>query len=213
LSTRPTEPSEKPAGILGDLREGIKGVLGSPWIWITITISALANLTQSAPFSVVLPFLVSNTLHADVKVLGWIYSSYYFGSVIAAILLGSAAKLRKRGLTSYVCIIASGLTTLSLGLPIPLLVILVGVLIRGFSFTAFELIWTNTLQELVPRQLLGRVASVDYLGAFALLPIGYGLAGWAADVIGPPLVFVVGGAITTVVAVLGMSHPVVRKVD
>ena len=69
------------------------------------------------------------------------------------------------------------------------------------------------MQEVVPPDLLGRVSSVDALGSFALLPIGYGLAGLAADHLGPSVVFVVGGAGSAVVIGLGLLHPAVRKLD
>lgn len=205
-------PGREP-GIIADLREGIGTVIASPWIWITIVVSALANITQSAPFSVSLPFLVTRTWHANVQVLGTLYSVYFLGSVLGAIWLGHAKKLRRRGPLAYFFVILSGLMTLSLGLPLPVGGMFVTALIRGLSFTAFELVWVNTLQELVPGKLLGRVASIDYLGSFALLPLGYAIAGRVTDLVGPPAVFLIGGLITISVAMLGITHPVVRRVD
>lgn len=78
---------------------------------------------------------------------------------------------------------------------------------------AFALIWTNTLQEMVPQKLLGRVNSVDSLGSVVLLPAGYGLAGWATDQIGPSAVFFIGGAVSVGLCVLVLAHPAIRKLD
>lgn len=103
--------------------------------------------------------------------------------------------------------------TLLLGLPIPLAASLTVVLIAGVADAAFALIWTHTLQALVPQELLGRVASVDSLGSIMLLPAGYGLAGWATDRIGPSPVFIIGGAATFVLAGLVLAHPAVRDLD
>jgi len=69
------------------------------------------------------------------------------------------------------------------------------------------------LQELVPGELLGRVSSIDYLGSFALLPVGFALAGWATDRIGPAAVFVIGGALTTALALSALLHPAIRWMD
>lgn len=44
--------------------------------------------------------------------------------------------------------------------------------------------WKSSLQELVPEEAFGRVASLDMMGSFMLLPAGYLLAGWLADQIG-----------------------------
>ncbi len=60
---------------------------------------------------------------------------------------------------------------------------------------------------------LGRVASIDALGSFALLPVGYGLAGIAADQFGAPVVFLLGGIISSVVIALGLLHPAIRSID
>jgi hypothetical protein len=67
------------------------------------------------------------------------------------------------------------------------------------------------MQEKVPAGMLGRVSSIDSLGSFALLPVGYALAGWATDALSPPLVFVIGGTATTLVALIGLTSKSVRS--
>jgi hypothetical protein len=74
-------------------------------------------------------------------------------------------------------LIVAGLGMLALGLPIPIVGIALAAIINGAALEVFSLIWTNTLQELVPGERLGRVASIDMLGSFALLPAGYALTG------------------------------------
>jgi DHA3 family tetracycline resistance protein-like MFS transporter len=69
------------------------------------------------------------------------------------------------------------------------------------------------MQELVPNDRLGRVTSIDLLGSFALLPVGFGLAGWATNAFGAATVCVIGGALTVGVAALGLAHPAIRALD
>ena len=83
----------------------------------------------------------------------------------------------------------------------------------GASLNVFNLIWYNTLQEMVPNDLLGRVSSIDYLGSFVLLPIGYGLAGWATDLFGAAEVLFIGGVLTTLLALIGLAQPAIRKLN
>ncbi|GHO83749.1 hypothetical protein KSZ_17550 [Dictyobacter formicarum] len=85
--------------------------------------------------------------------------------------------------------------------------------IQGMAFTVLGLAWTNSLQEFVPSNLLGRVSSIDVLVSSGLLPIGYGLAGIAADRLGAAPVFMLGGAIAATIITLGLLHPTVRAVD
>ncbi len=201
------------SGVISDLREGIRAVLASPWLWITITIASLINITQGGALSVALPFLVKEDLHADVGALGLVYSMISAGSVIGAVWLGRLSQIRRRGLIAYSALILMGLMILSMGLPISLIGVMLAALILGLTVTMFSLTWTNTLQELVQRDLLGRVSSIDYLGSFVFLPVGYGIAGWATDMLGAPLVFLIGGMVTVLLALLGLAHPAIRELD
>jgi DHA3 family tetracycline resistance protein-like MFS transporter len=83
----------------------------------------------------------------------------------------------------------------------------------GISMSVFALIWTNTLQQMVPGDMLGRVYSIDALGSFVLLPIGFSLSGWATDIFGAPTVFLIGGLATISLALLGLLHPAIRTLD
>jgi DHA3 family tetracycline resistance protein-like MFS transporter len=199
--------------IWADLTSGLKAVVASPWLWVTIAIAALANMGEAGVIGTSLPFLVSDVWHSDVKVLGYIYSSLSAGAVLTAINMGNWKKLRKRGPVGYLSWVIIGLMIIVLGAQDRLWVALLAAAILGAAATTFGLIWTNTLQEIVPHELLGRVSSIDYLGSFALLPIGYAVAGWATDLIGPALVFIIGGSFTALLALLGLLHPAIRKMD
>jgi MFS family permease len=160
-----------------------------------------------------MPFLVGEHLHADVGVLGLFYSMFAVGSILAALGLGRLKRIRRRGLLAYGATVVTGLATLVFGLvpSIPLLAF--ASLVRGLSISVFGLIWINTLQEMVPREKLGRVTSIDALGSFVLLPVGLGLVGWATARVGAPAVFVVGGAATVLLALLPLAHPAIRNLD
>jgi MFS family permease len=188
-------------------------VLGTPWLWITIVIFSLVNITMSGPMSVALPFLVKDTLGADVQTLGVLLSMASIGSVAGAVWLGSRASLRRRGWLAYGASLISGLMFLLVGLEVGVVGIALALFVNGLMMAVFGLVWTNTLQEMVPREMMGRVISVDMLGSFVLLPVGYGLAGWLTDRIGAPQVFLLGGALTVVMIGVGLLHPAIRKLD
>lgn len=160
-----------------------------------------------------LPFLVKDTLAADVDALGLIYFASAVGSLVAPLWLGRATHLRHRGVLAYGASLLSGAAALAFGLPIGLISLLTMALINGAGITVFSLIWINTLQELVPRERLGRVISIDMLGSFVLLPIGYGVAGVATDAFGAATVFVIRGALTVALIGAGLLHPAVQGLD
>jgi DHA3 family tetracycline resistance protein-like MFS transporter len=66
---------------------------------------------------------------------------------------------------------------------------------------------------MVPGNMLGRVYSIDALGSFVLLPIGFALAGWGTDLLGAPTVFLIGALGVMILVLLGLSHPAIRNLD
>jgi MFS family permease len=208
-------PAARSTGRLAmdDLRAGLKAVLAAPWLWITIAIFGFVNVTSASPRAIALPFLVKDNLHAEVKTLGLFYSMTSLGYVLGALWLGRFPRLRRRGLWAYIATLLSGLLVAAFGLLLPIPVLAVAALVIGLSMSVFSLIWTNTLQELVPRHLLGRVSSLDALGSLVLTPIGFGLIGWATDLFGAPVVFIIGGSLTVGLALLGLAHPAIRNLD
>lgn len=56
--------------------------------------------------------------------------------------------------------------------------------LMGSSLVVFGAIWESTLQEMVPVEVLERVSSVDMLGSFTLLPLGFLAVGWGVERIG-----------------------------
>ena len=198
---------------LASIREGFALVLASPWLWITITIAAFSNFTVAGPINVALPILIKINLGADVDSLGLIFSALSLGAVLGAVWLGRQKQLRRRGLLAYASWIAVGLLIVPLGLVNSVAMIAIIAVVLGILLSVLNLVWANTLQELVPLDKLGRVASVDQLGSFALLPIGFGATGWLTDHIGAPILFVIGGIITAGLALLGLLHPEIRHLD
>jgi MFS family permease len=211
LATAPRQ-AEESAGVLRDVREGLQAVAASPWLWVTIAIAGISNIAYSGPMEVALPFLIE-ARYTDVGVLGLFWSAASVGSVLAAIWLGRLPKLRRRGLTLYGSWMLVGVMVILVGLPIPIPLLLAASLVMGACNTTLGLVWINSLQEYVPRHLLGRVTSVDYLGSFILLPVGYAVGGWAAEETGPAVVFVIGGALHSGLIALGLLHPQVRRLD
>ena len=196
-----------------DLREGWSAIITVPWIWITILIFGFLNIMDASPRAVSLPFLIKNDLGADVELLGMFGSASSFGFVAGMLLLGQFKRMRHRGLLAYVATMISGVTLLLFGLKFSTPVLIAAMFVSGFSVSVFALIWTSTLQEMVPGEVLGRVYSIDALGSFVLLPVGFALAGWATDLAGAPTVFLIGGAGTIFMTLIGLAHPAIRNLD
>jgi MFS family permease len=211
-------------GVFADIREGLRYVAGSTWIWATIVIAALGNAARQ-PFVVSTPKLVQDYYHADVWLFGAIFTTTALGSIVATVLFGQVRRMRRRGVIAYLGLIVSSLAMMAFALPgltllLPALsfslpftlpfalpatlaippdsaptIALSAAALDGFGIGVFEIIWVTVLQELIPADKLGRVSSLDWLGSLALQPLGLAAAGILTDAIGPAWVFLIGGAI------------------
>jgi MFS family permease len=205
--------ADEPQSMLADFKEGIRTVRQMPWLWITIGLYALSNVTLVGPYSVSMPFLVNDVLHADVEVLGLLYSMFAVGYVLGGVWLGRKPAVRRRGLLIYGGSVIAGIMLALFGFPVGIPLLLVAALINGAALELGMLAWTSALQEFVPREKLGRVAGVDTVGSLALLPVGLGLAGLATEAWGPAAVFLIGGGLTAVLSLIAYQHPAIKKLD
>ncbi|HEX6779522.1 MAG TPA: MFS transporter [Ktedonobacterales bacterium] len=201
------------ANALQDARKGISAVLESPWLWITIAIASLSTIFMDGPAEAVLPLLVKQHFGGQVGIYGLFTTLAAVGSIGAALWLGRFKRLRRRGLLSYGAWMTVSLMLVVIGLPIPASGVSAAMFLQGAAQATLGLAWMSTLQEFVPSDLLGRVSSIDMLVSSALVPIGYGVAGIAADRLGAAPVFILGGAIGVAIIGLGLLHPAIRAVD
>lgn len=198
---------------VADLHDGWLAVVRVPWIWITILIFGILNIMEGSPRAVALPFLIKDNLGADVSLLGFLGSAFSVGYVLSALWLGQYKRLRWRGPLSYIAVMINGFLLVLFGLQAPIPVLIAAMFVYGICLNVFGLVWTNTLQEMVPNEKLGRVYAFDSLGSWVLLPIGFALAGWATDLVGAPMVFLIGGCGTILMTLIGLLHPAVRNLD
>ena len=211
---RQAETTESsPQHLLSDIHEGFKTILESPILWISILTFAFVNITLSGPFSVGMPFLVKNHLGGDEKLLGLLYAIFPIGYAISSLVLGSVKQLHDRGIVLYICGAIAGLGLGVFGLRLPVWALIVAALVNGAALEVVGLVWTNLLQELVPEAKLGRVVSIDTLGSFVLLPLGFAFTGWLVDRVDVALIFVAAGGIAALVSLLPLLHPSIRKLD
>jgi MFS family permease len=192
---------------------GLKAVTSRRWLWVTILIVSLTNITLAGPYSVAMPFLVSDFMKADIRTLGLIYAVFPFGYIIGSFWLGRYPKIRRRGPVSFLSIALGAFMLTLFGIHLPLWTLLVAALVNGIALQANQLSWTGLLQEKIPNEELGRVFSFDSLGSFVLLPVGLAVTGWATQTVGPSMVFMIGGGLTVFIALLALLLPDIRNLD
>lgn len=199
---------------LADLREGFTTVFGSPWLWVTIGVGGMSIPTMIGPVQAALPLLVDEELGGSVRTFALLNAATAAGAVVVAVWLGHrSSTLRRRGPVTYSAWLVASACIAGLGIGTTTAVAVSLMLVFGVTWGLVNLLWATLLQELVPHERLGRVASIDALGSLGMAPVGYAAAGYAADRWGASPTFLVGGFAGMAVVAAGLLHPGVRAVD
>lgn len=195
-----------------DIIEGVRILRGHPWLWITILAFSFVNICFSGISGVLIPWLFKIHHGFDPRFYGYAVTCSGVGAILAALLFGSRPHWRHRGLLAYGGAMMSGVALLLMTVvpSAPGLCALYA--LEGFGLMMFGLIWETSLQELVPPEAFGRVASLDMLGSFALLPLGYILIGWLADdAIGGIATMALFSSIGLVTLIAFLTIPAIRR--
>jgi len=211
-----TSRLEATGSVLTDIRAGLSYVLKAPWLWITILLTAVSNVTFSAPFAAVLPKLVHDFYQAGPALFGVLVGADAAGFLAASLMLGFL-HLRRRGVVAYSTLLLSCAGLAVLGLPLPHVyapvIAAAACICTGLGIGTYTVLTMTLLQELVPDVMMGRVMSIDMAGSFLLLPIGLFLVGGLADHIGPAPVFMVGGGVSLLLAAAGLCIRSIRDLE
>jgi DHA3 family tetracycline resistance protein-like MFS transporter len=192
------------------VREGLAFVRGNAWCWATLVAAMLSMLVFYGPMEVLLPYLVKNRLLLGPEALGAIFAVGGVGSILAALTIGQTGLPRLR-ITAMYAGWTVGVGVLAIyGLMTDLWQALVAGFISAALFQLGQITWNTLLQQLVPRRLLGRVSSVDWLLSTGLIPISFALTGPVAAALGAPATMVVGAAIGAVLMGALLFVPGVR---
>lgn len=210
----PAQVSHKVWSPIRDIREGLGYVFSVPWLWVTLLASPLVGVGFAGAMWVTLPRLVHDVYGAGIWLIGAVATADALGSIIAALTIGNAQKLR-RGIVAYSAILVGGLALLACAAPLPrpvepIVALVAGTLI-GAGVTTFTVLWGTLQQEHVPNDKLGRVSSITQLGVASTLPGGLVLAGLLADHVGPAQVFALAGTLVVVPAAIGLCIDDIRR--
>lgn len=210
IASGPAAATRDGSSLLTEIREGWSYTFSVPWLWITIFGFALINAAVYGPILIGLPILVVDELRADQSVYGLLVAAMGVGEVFGAVV---TAQLRRgrNGTVMYLYVLAEGVAVALFATlaPIPVLLLLAGVV--GYCMMGFTILWESAIQQHVPRELLGRVTSIDYFGAILIGPITPIVAALLVVAIGPAMLFLWGGVIASALCLAAIAVPSIRQ--
>lgn len=209
----PRAGSVEKTHVRADIAEGVRWMWRNPPVRMLVLIILTFNITWAAPWGVLVLYATEH-LHMGAVGYGALTTAAAVGGIISTLSFGwlerhvSFAALMRIALTLEVLVhLAFALTSVAWV-----------ALVIMFVFGAYAFVWgtisTTVRQRLVPRELQGRVASVNMVGLFAGMVIGQALGGVIAQLWGltaPWWFAFVGAAITLVLVWRPISHIVNAK--
>jgi MFS family permease len=161
-----------------------------------------------------LPFLIKNHFGGHASDLGFVLSAGGAGAVLAALLISHFGLPRKRMRLMYVLWTALASSVLWYAVAGTIWQLAIVCFLAIGSMIGGEVIWTTLLQDHVPHELLGRVASLDTVVSFSLVPVSMALTGPIAAAAGARPTMLVAGTIgVSCVVGLFLTRPSLRHFD
>jgi hypothetical protein len=193
-----------------EIGEGLGYVRSQPWIWATLLSAMFSLLVFFGPVQVLVPFLVKNQLGLGPEALGAIFAVGGVGSVAMAVAIGHFGLPKRRVTVMYAAWTAGVAGMAVYGLMTSLWHGLIAAFFTAALFELGQVIWTTMLQQLVPRNLLGRVSSLDWMVSIGLVPLSYALTGPVAETFGASSTMVVAALVGAVLMGVLVFLPGVR---
>ncbi|MEO8273512.1 MAG: MFS transporter [Chloroflexota bacterium] len=201
IRTRPHHRSAVDRSVraaIAEIGEGFRYTRSQPWIWATLLSAMFSLLVFVGPVEVLVPFVIKNRLALGPEALGLIFAVGGVGSLVMSVLIGVRGLPARRVTVMYIGFALGVGATALYGAMTSLWQALIISFVLQASFMLGQVIWTTMLQQLVPRHLLGRVSSLDWLMSLGLVPISYALTGPVSSVLGPDMTLIVAGLLGAV---------------
>lgn len=211
LFVRPRPRGERAVrtSLLRELRAGFEEVRSRPWVWVTVSVFALHLVVGFAPYVVLGPSVAAEQ-YGNPALWGWVAAAVGLGTAIGA-LLALRWRPERPLLLGILLAMPFGTILLAFAIGVPLPVLLPCAVAAGVGLALFSVWWETALAQRIPPQALSRVASYDWMGSYALLPLGFVAVGVLADGFGAATVMAFAGALATGVVLLALIPRETRR--
>jgi hypothetical protein len=191
-----------------ELREGLRTVRDIPWIGAVIAMASIQLMIVLAAENVLLPVITRREFGTNTA-FALSAAAFSIGGIISAIV-SVKLKVKHEGQFSILVWILLVIAPLSLAFPVSESFVIVAYLLAGLSVGPWEAFWSSAIQREVPRELQGRVFSIDHMGSVGLMPLGMALVGPAVTLFGEKELLIGASIFHVVVCVLVLFVPGVK---
>jgi MFS family permease len=163
-----------------DVKEGLRWVVGHPWLRAIATCTGVSNFFSSLLFAIFLLYAV-RVLHLSAFEIGVVFALGSAGAILGALVVNRVQKRIGVGPTIVLCAVvfsAGGLAYPLAPKSFPLPVLILGQLLFGFGSVAYNITQVSLRQAITPERLQGRMNAAMRWIVWGTIPLGT-LAGGA----------------------------------
>ncbi len=190
---------------------GVKYLGGHEQILLLVVLACIPTATVWG-MQPLLPLVARDVLNGDAATYGWLTGAIGIGSVVGALFVAFASRIRAKGWLAIFGTLIGGLAVVAFAYTRSLPLALSFLLVHGAALGVAQTITAAMAQVLTPPEYQGRVASI-YLMTWNLTPVGILTFGAVAQAQGVPFgIWASGLSMVAAVAVLAVARPALRRV-
>ncbi|NTJ61648.1 MFS transporter [Agrobacterium rhizogenes] len=189
---------------LADYRDGLAEAFRHRWfvtgLAVLLVWLGLGNSIQQ----LMLPVVSRTHLGGD-AFIGIALGAYSIGALTGGLVLGSV-RLPRPGIMAFLGLSLYGLVPLALYSHSGTLIV-ISYFLGGAGIELFNIPWFTAIQNQIPKDMLGRVSSIDFLVSYGAAPLALAAMPTLLFAIGQEAALVLVGVIVLVLPVLALTVP------
>jgi DHA3 family tetracycline resistance protein-like MFS transporter len=191
MKPTPTPHRTPGSSMLSEIKEGVRFVRHTRWLRTNLVVAGIVNAIMFSPMAVLLPYLLRHTLHDSKVIVGYTFAVMGLSGALGALVASNLKVPRRRIRVMIAYWTTASFAGIVIGFATNFWEVMIFPVVASPLLLLGNVIWESMMQTEVPRELLGRVSSVDWTMSLGLAPVGIVLAGFLATEWGVRTYFVV----------------------
>jgi MFS family permease len=191
MRSTPKPIRKEGATMIGDIKEGLHYVVRTRWLWTTSLSVTLVNAFVLTPMFVLIPYFLRHNLHLAKDYVGFAVAAAGVSGALGALVVANLPMPKRRIRMMWIYWSIGSMTALVMGIATNFWEVIIFPIVVSPTIIFGNVIFESMMQSEVPRELLGRVSSVDWFVSLGVAPLGLVIASQVANVIGVRAYFVV----------------------
>jgi MFS family permease len=179
------------------------------WLWIIVLQFGLYRLMVYGPF-IVLGAVMTDRHMGGASAWALILSAQGAGSILGGLAMQRLRPRRPLVVATLATFAFAG-PVACLAFGVPTVGVAAASALSGVGVAVFVTLWESTIQREIPTHLLSRVAAYDWLGSYALTPVGFIMAALLSSRIGARHTLILAASWAVLSSAVVLAMPSVRR--